>query len=428
MAAAGALRGVAAVTHSPEAPHILFINEFYYPDVCASSAVLTDHLPKLAALRPHWRISVLAGDRAWDRPDARWPESDEHEGIDIHRVPRGRVRHTALARGLGFLRFHRAAVHYGRTLDRPDVVVASTAPPLGARIGLMIARRHGCPLIYKVLDLYPDCAAALKVIRPEGLMERIWRRIDTIAMQHAHAVVAVSERMADRIRSTRALPADKIHHIPDGFDPDKIRAGLSPARPADNPFRRASGLTDRFVVQYAGNMGLSHPFDTILAAVRELADDGRIAFQFIGAGRGRARVEQMIACQFLRVQLLDYQPAEMLADVLAAADVALISQHPRMFDLALPYKTYGIMAAGRPGIFIGDRRSEIAEWYNTAGCGLHVDQGDVAGLVGAIRRLSTQPDVAAEMGRRARKLFDQRFRSDFAAARWAELIDSVLRR
>jgi len=397
-------------TSARRSAHILFINEFFWPDVCASAAVLTDHLPLLGGLRPEWRISVLAGDRAWDKPDTHWSAAETWRGIRIVRVPRGPVRRSLPGRAWGFARFHRAAIAAGRALERPDVVIGSTAPPLGARIGMAVARHHRAQHVYKVLDLYPDCAEALGVIRPAGVVARFWRRADTAVMRRSAMVVPIADRIGERIITTRDIAPTHVRVIHDGIDPARVTGGDGRA------FRREHGLTDQFVVQYAGNMGLSHPFDTILAAAESLKDDRSIVFQFIGAGPGRATLERAIRDRRLSIQLLEFQPAERLADMLAAADVCLISQHPALYDQALPHKAYAALAAGRPAILIGDDRSEIVEWLS--GRGAQVRHGDAGALVSAIRRLrETTISPAAAVGQ---------FAADRAAASWTELIDEIL--
>ncbi|MFO0973385.1 MAG: glycosyltransferase family 4 protein [Phycisphaerae bacterium] len=401
-------------------PHILFINEFYWPDVCASAAVFTDHLPKIAAARPDWRISVLTGDRAWDGPHVRWPSEERHGAIEVHRVRHGPVRRTLHARAYGFARFHLAAVRRGRGLDRPDVVVATTAPPAGARIGLAVSHHHRCPMIYKVYDLYPDCAEALQIIRPGGWVAGSWEHSDRAAMHQAQSIVAISHRMAERIVHHRGLSPAKVECIHDGFD----AARLEQAQP--DAFRREHRLEGRFVVQYAGNMGLSHPFDTILGAAAKLSHQPDVAFQLIGAGPARKRVESALRERPLPVQLLDYQPAERLGDLLASADVGLVSQNPAMSELSLPYKVYGLMAAGKPAIFIGDARSEIADWYRTHDCGIHIAQGDVDGLVRAILRIKNDPLDARRLSDNARRVFAERFDSRVAVRKWIESIEDLL--
>jgi glycosyltransferase involved in cell wall biosynthesis len=398
--------------------HILFINEFFHPDICASAAVVTDRLPRIAGLRPDDRISVLAGNRAWDDPSVVYPAEDEYQGVRIVRVNRPAVSRTRLLRrALGFAAFQRGAVRAARRMDRIDLVVATTAPPQGAGIARKIAERHGCPFIYTVLDLYPDLAATLGRLKEGDLIYRRWLARDTRAMQAAGAIVTVTQRMTERIAATRNIPQAKLRTIHDGFDQARIEPGDR------NDFRSRYNPDGKFVVQYAGNMGLSHPFDTILSAAETLADDGGVRFQFIGDGPQRSYVEAHLPPGG---QLIHYQPADRLGQVLSTADLCLISQQDEMFDKALPYKIYAILAACKPCVFIGNRKSEIVDWLERAGAGLHVDQGDPEKLVGAIRALKADPSRAATMGRAAGSLFADRFHADRAAQEWVELIDGVI--
>lgn len=402
--------------------HLLVINEFFWPDLCASSAVLTDHLPRIRRLRPDWRISVLTGDRAWDRPEVRWPARETWNGIEIARVPRPAAGRSLWRRAAGFLGFHRGAARIGRGLNRPDAIMASTAPPLGGRLGLRLARHFDCPMIYKVLDLYPECATTLGVLREGSLAARRWQALDTDIMRRAAAVVPISRGIAERIARTRGIAPQRIRLIRDGFDPDRVR----PIPPEQNRFRHEHGLDGKIVIQYAGNMGLSHPFDTILAAAAKLADDPRIVFQFIGAGPGRATLLAAQAHAGPRMQLLAYQPAERLAEVLCAADIALISQAAGMAELSLPYKLYGILAAARPAVFVGPASSEIASLFREFGCGEQVEQGDAPRLAGELRDLANHADRRATMGAAGRKLLEERFPSERSAVEWVNLIEDVV--
>ncbi len=398
--------------------HILFINEFFHPDICASAAVAADQLPRIAELKSDWRITVIAGNRAWDDSSVVYPSSEEYRGIHIIRVDRPAVsRQSLFRRALGFAAFQRGAIRAAGKLGPTDLVVATTAPPQGGDIARAIARQHGCPFIYKVLDIYPDLAATLGRIKPDGFLFRRWLARDTRAMRDAALTICISERMTERLMQSRHLPAKKLQTIHDGFDPARV------AVDEKNTFRNKHNPEGKFVVQYAGNMGLSHPFDTILTAAEQFGDASDILFQFIGDGPQRPTVESRLpACG----QLLDYQPAERLGEVLATADLCLISQHEEMFDKALPYKIYATLAAGRPCIFVGNRRSEIAEWLTKSGAGLHIDQGEPARLTDAIASLHADPPRRAQMAHLAAELFTQRFHLDHAARAWVGAMNTVL--
>lgn len=397
---------------------ILFLNEFFHPDICASAAVLVDRLPRLARLRPRDRLIVIAGNRSWDDPSVVYPPREDFHGIEVLRVERPAIRRVSLLhRALGFAAFQRGAVRAARTLGRIDLVIGATAPPQGGDIARRIARQQHCPYIYTVLDLYPDLAVTLGRLRGGGFLHRRWLNRDTRAMREAAAVVCIAERMAQRVAATRRLPPHLLRTIHDGFDPARLAFnGL-------NEFRRLHNPDGRFVAQYAGNMGLSHPFETILAAARRLANDSGIRFQFVGDGPQRATIQADLPPN---AEWIGYQPAARLGQILDTADVGLISQHDAMFDQALPYKVYALLAVGKPCLFVGHRQSEIVEWLEQSGAGLHVKHGEPQCLAEAILTLRDSPNRVAAMSAAARNLFAARFHADATAAAWLDLIEHTL--
>ncbi|MCB9852863.1 MAG: glycosyltransferase family 4 protein [Phycisphaerales bacterium] len=403
------------------ARHILFINEFYYPDICASSAVLSDRLPRIKRLRPDWKVSVIAGNRAWDNPTVVYPSSELHEGVDIVRVVRPIVRRKSLVqRAVGFAAFQHRAVRAGRRLDRVDCVVATTAPPQGAAIARKIAGMHKCPYVYCVLDLYPDLAATLGKVREGSFVFRRWLKSDTWLMCDAARVISIAEEMTKRIGRTRSVAVEKLGTIHDGFDPARI---APPTPDAPNRFAAEHNPEGRFVVQYAGNMGLSHPFDSILEAAIRLGGHRDIQFQFIGDGPHRKMIEERLPSN---AKLIDYVPASRLWEVLHAADLCLISQQSDMYDKALPYKVYGILAAAKPAIFIGNERSEIARWLTEHDAGMSVRQEDPDALVDAIKSLKSDPAVATRMGCNGRALLEAHLLAQQAAESWIAEIEGVI--
>jgi len=407
----------------PKTRHIVYINEFFHPDICASAAVLTEQLPRIAVARPDWRITVLTGDRAWDRPGVRYSASDEYKGVAIRRVPRPPVpagRRGLRARLAGFFEFGRAVLRAGPTLGPADLVIGTTAPPHGARIARRLAERLHCPFIYRVLDLYPDIVSALGRLSKWNPAHLLWLASDVRTMAEAAAVVTVTEPMTGRILATRALAPEKVVTLHDGFDPARI-ATRNPEE-----FRRKYNPDGRFVVQYAGNMGLSHPFETIIAAALELRRDSSILFQFVGDGPQRSIAEAALGGSG---QFIDYQPEESLGDVLAMSDVCLISQHDRLFDLALPYKIYSSMASRRPVIFIGDRKSEVASMLCENAAGFWIPQGRPEELVHAIRRLQDLSCSSDPQEReRLRPGLPAALHADSVTRRWVEIIDRVFAR
>src|SRR5205823_7884289 len=69
--------------------------------------------------------------------------------------------------------------------------------------------------------------------------------------------------------------------------------------------------------------------------------------------------------------------------------------------LIVPSKFYGITAAGRPIIYIGDSEGEIPQILREGGCGYTVDIGNAENLASHIKNMSLKRVESRNMGRKA---------------------------
>jgi colanic acid biosynthesis glycosyl transferase WcaI len=122
---------------------------------------------------------------------------------------------------------------------------------------------------------------------------------------------------------------------------------------------------------------------------------------------------------------MPYQEQKMVPYSLAVADAHWLSLNPELEGLLVPSKFYGIAAAGKPTIIIGDKNGEIARLVQQHGCGIVVPPGDADALVDALLRLSNEPQTVSQMGRRARTMLDANFTRQNALERWSGLLDQL---
>jgi glycosyltransferase involved in cell wall biosynthesis len=219
---------------------------------------------------------------------------------------------------------------------------------------------------------------------------------------------------------------------------------IRPVPHRQNPLRAAWGLEGRFVLAYSGNLGRAHEYTIVLDAIGQLDAERKsaiartapvtsppapeIVWLFIGGGMlYRAFEAEAKRRGLASVQFRPYQPRERLAESLSAADVHLVSLRPELEGLVVPSKYYGIAAAGRAAIFIGDAEGEIGGLLAEEGIGWTVAPNDGAGLATLAQDLAADPSAVSAAGDRARRTFEQRFDSAQALARWAALLDEVRR-
>ncbi|MFY9695326.1 MAG: hypothetical protein WA776_09020 [Xanthobacteraceae bacterium] len=115
----------------------------------------------------------------------------------------------------------------------------------------------------------------------------------------------------------------------------------------------------------------------------------------------------------------------MLRQSLSLPDLHWLSLHPRLEGLLLPSKFYGIAAAGKPVIFIGDTNGELARLVTQHGCGLAVAPGDAMTLAETLQGWSNAPAMIAEMGARARAMLDAHYSRRQGLARWRTVLDRL---
>ena len=91
----------------------------------------------------------------------------------------------------------------------------------------------------------------------------------------------------------------------------------------------------------------------------------------------------------------------------------------------MPSKIYGIMAAGRATIFIGDADGEVARLLVRADCGLTVAAGDGRTLADAVAALASDGVRTRALGDNARRAFEQAYDKPLVIERWTRLIQSL---
>jgi glycosyltransferase involved in cell wall biosynthesis len=108
---------------------------------------------------------------------------------------------------------------------------------------------------------------------------------------------------------------------------------------------------------------------------------------------------------------------------LGVADVHWLSLRPPLEGLIVPSKFYGIAAAGKPIVMIGDAQGEIASLVRQRHFGITIAPGDAAMWTDTLQRWSEEPQTVAEMGARARQMLDAQFTRHRALDRWGGLVD-----
>jgi colanic acid biosynthesis glycosyl transferase WcaI len=402
---------------------LVFVNRYFYPDVSATSQMLHDLAGRLASAGH--AVVVVCSRQLYDDPTGGLPAREIIDGVQVHRVrTAGFGRGSLPGRALDYLSFYVAAGLLLLSLVRQDdLVVAKTDPPLISVVAGIVARLRGARLVNWLQDIFPEVALRLDAVPLPDAIHGLLGRLRDWSLHRAAVNVVLGSRMRDYVLS-RGIPASKVAVIENWAD----GSVAAPLRPAASVLRRRLGLGDALVVGYSGNLGRAHDVETLLAAAKLLRDEQDVVFLMVGGGNKMQELQRHVPLQGLErnFRFLPYQPRELLADSLAAADVHLVTLLPDLEGLIVPSKFYGILAAGRPAVFVGHADGEISRIIRSHGCGDVVKSGDAVALAQVLRELRDDPASRLEMGRRALELHRRRYTAETACERWSSLIAGIL--
>jgi glycosyltransferase involved in cell wall biosynthesis len=391
---------------------VCVINEYFHPDNTGGTGTVLSELARTLTDRySDVTIDVITSRNLY-RGNHELEPSEDWNGIKITRIatpkPNGLSMKARLAANLHF-----SARSLGILLSRPkwDVVLIGTAPPTVTVAADWYRKIRGVPYVYIVYDLEPDRAVVTNLLPSVHPAVKMLRRYQKRWLHNAHSVVVLGRCMRDYVSKQYDLPQSKLKVIPIGADPEAIIPGSH-----DTKFRRTHGIHGK-VVLYSGNFGRYHDFDTILDAAVDLqTSQPDITFVLVGDGAQREHIEQRVREQALsNVRLFPFVPEKDYNDLLASADISLVTLEPGMEGLCVPSKFYSILASGRPTIGMMSEACEVARVLKEERCGICVPVGDAGQLISAIDRLCADDHLRGSMGQNARTALSNKYSVEVVA-------------
>lgn len=395
---------------------ILIITPFYAPDIGPSAPLFT--LLSTALAQKGHQVTVIAAVPHYSTgqvpPEYRkkWVYRSTENGVNVIRVAVPSLKRAHFSnRMIQFLCFQIGAFFTSLFLKFDAAII--TNPAIETWLPMMlhaVIRRK--PVILSVFDVYPDVGIKLGVFRNRWVIAII-AALEKSCLAPAASVHIISDNFKTSL-SALNVPEEKMARIDLWVDTDLITPGARL-----NAFSEEFGLSSKFVVLYAGNLGMSQGLEYVIEAARECSWQQDILFVLVGDGSEKEDLQKRVNQAGLsNVRFIPFQPRERLAEVLATADVALICLRRGIGSESLPSKTFSILASGRPILACVEETSELSALLQRASAGLVVPPEDAQAITRAVLRLKGSPELCRQMGRNGREYVVeqhgvQRARQDF---------------
>jgi len=340
---------------------------------------------------PRWRVAEPYRGRLVTR--------EERHGVQILRsylyVPR---RVTTLRRILHEASFIVSSCLRSLGSGRPDVLM-TVSPPLGLALPtVLLSRLRDIPYVFRVEDLQPDAAVDLGML-PSGSSVKWLYALEHLAYRRAALVSTLTPAMRRKIIA-KGVPADRVALSPNWAEAELFELPLAGGGTA---FRQRFGLANRFLVVHVGNMGVKQGLDVVLAAAERSREYPEVVYLLVGDGAVRPALEARAARAGLdNLRILPLQPVPIFRELLAAADLALVTQQRTVADIVFPSKLLTLLAAGKPVVASLNASSEVARVVAEAGAGVVAAAEDPEALAAAVQILRGDAQRRQRLGANGR--------------------------
>jgi len=397
------VREVPLGTPSSPPRRLWVLSELYHPEETSTGYLVTRIVEGLAT---NFDVRVLCSQPTYASRGSRAPRTEVRNGVRIRRCPSTTLDRTVrVYRLLNVLTVTASLWAFAiASVRRGDYVLVVTNPPLLPFIAATVAWLRRASLLLLVHDVYPDVLTVSGLMRRTGFLARRARQLSQWLYGSARRTIVLGRDMKRLVETVMGVPGDSVAIIPNWADADAIH----PTTRAENALLVELGLIDKFVVQYAGNMGYTHGLECLVDAMEKLRSDEDVFFLFIGSGVKQAWLEAKVReIELPNARVLGNRPRGDQPTFLNACDIAIITFVAGMAGVSVPSRMYNILAAGKPIIAVADDDSELAVLVRDERLGWVVLPGDANGIVQAVLAARRQPDVLLDMGRRARAVAER---------------------
>lgn len=389
------------------------ISEFYYPIVTSTGYYMTEIAEYLAQKGLNVNV-ITTGSKYNEINTYIVPKKEVRNAVSIERVL-GReidkndffkriIRLTILSFGLFFLILKR--------VKKDDEILLVTNPAFLVLLMPIVSAVKGVKYTLLVHDVFPENLVALGKMSNASLKYKCVKWMFDFAYRKAERCISIGRDMTQVIK--RKIGKNTIVMIPNWAD-DVI---VWPRKKEETDLYKKIGR-DKFVFMFAGNLGHVQGIDNILRTI-DLIDNKDILFLFVGGGAKAIDVKKY-ADTHSNVVYIEFQDRCNQNDFLNACDVAIVTLNEGMYGLGVPSKSYNIMAAGKPMLYIGDKNSEIALCIEEYNLGWIVEPKETQVLKEQIESIYNQRDNLELIKKNVRNIAVNKFAKNIILERYYAL-------
>jgi len=236
-----------------------------------------------------------------------------------------------------------------------DVILITSPPPqmyIVALIGKILKKK----VIVDIRDLFLDVSVSLGFIKRGSIVERVFRFLESKALQTANAITLVTPKIRRQLVEEYGIDPAKCYVVPNGVDLETFKCEKSKRKPQ---------------MVYTGYFGHAQDFDTFLEAYALVDEKDRIPLILAGSGENLKETLEKIEKLGLSkwVSYIGMLSRKEVVNLLCSSTIGVAPiKADESLKYAIPSKIYEYLACGLPFVGVGIGEIERVAKESQAGC------------------------------------------------------------
>lgn len=350
------------------------ISQLFYPDETSTGYVMTKIAETLTDIA---QVNVICGSSEYQSKNLS-SKDKLNDKINLFRIHTPNLNKNKLGNRVIVFFYFTTSVLFKIIckVKKNETIVLVTNPPTLLFVVGVLKKIFGFNLIIILQDIFPENAAASGIIKKKSFAYKFILKFVNFGYEQADKLIACGEDMAEYF-ITKGIKPNKIKVIPNWADHELIFPDFN----IDRNEYFGIDLSNKIIIEFAGNIGRVQGLEFFLKLF-EKTNNHNLVLIIIGNGAHKKIIEEYIHQKNLKnVFLFNSKPRNEQNAFLNSCDIGLVTLCEGMFGLGVPSKVYNIMSAGKPILYIGDKRSEIDNYISQNEIGWSFDWSEEKNIV-----------------------------------------------
>jgi glycosyltransferase involved in cell wall biosynthesis len=271
-----------------------------------------------------------------------------------------------------------------KKLQKPDIIVVSSLSLITILNGIRLKRKYKAKLIFEIRDIWPLTMVEEGGYKNTNPFVKILGKIEKFGYIESDLIVGTMPNLKVHVETVTGVKNNKCVCVPFGFDANFYNS----LKVNPNEFSSKYSIpTNKFIIGYAGSIGITNGLASFISCAKKLSNDSRILFALLGDGDSKS-VYINETKELENIIFIPKVKREEVASFLALCNVLYFSSlKSKIWEYGWsPNKLIDYMMAGKPVLASYSGHQSM---INEAGSGFFVPAEDTDALKNKLEELVT---------------------------------------